>query len=180
MSPWHREKKWLHESTHALVNPTTHVNEEDTTPRVHIRSCHPDNVHQRRSNNSASPRTSLSSRQRTSTKNKRLGLTTVIMTTWKTSTFSSDAPTNRRAINYNINSHNNTLKNVFSIYMQLIQIQHIHLNAIFTITTCHGCSSVACVVSALKYPSRHGTIYSAAMPSIHSLKWATTLSFSSL
>ena len=31
---------------------------------------------------------------------------------------------------------------------------------------CHGCSSAACVVSALKYPSRHGTIYSAAFAAV--------------
>jgi hypothetical protein len=44
-SPRQREGRWLHESTHALVSPTTHVNEGKKT-------------------DSTSPYTSLSSRQR--------------------------------------------------------------------------------------------------------------------
>ena len=45
----------LRESTYVHVRPTTYINDEVTTPRVHVRPCRLDNARQQRINDLASP-----------------------------------------------------------------------------------------------------------------------------
>jgi len=45
----------LRESTYVHVHPTTYINDEVTTPRVHVRPCRLDNARQQRINDLASP-----------------------------------------------------------------------------------------------------------------------------